>query len=150
LFVLQPLDVLTMLGFVVLIGTVVNNPILIVHQALQHMRVDGYTSEQAVLESVASRVRPIFMTTTTTVLGLLPLVLFPGAGSELYRGLGSVVLGGLVVSTVFTLILVPTLFALFVRTQQAVAVGPTNLSLDDDMTIDTVETHEREVVALGS
>lgn len=52
------------------------------------------------------------MTTTTTVLGLLPLVLFPGAGSELYRGLGSVVLGGLVVSTVFTLVLVPTLFSL--------------------------------------
>ena len=52
------------------------------------------------------------MTTMTTVLGLLPLVLFPGAGSELYRGLGSVVLGGLLVSTVFTLVLVPTLFSL--------------------------------------
>jgi len=108
----QMLDVLTMLGFVILIGTVVNNPILIVHQGLNHIREDGMTPRQAILESVRTRIRPIFMTTTTTVLGLLPLVLFPGAGSELYRGLGSVVLGGLVVSTIFTLFLVPTLFSL--------------------------------------
>ena len=65
----------------------------------------------AILESVRTRIRPIFMTTITTVLGLLPLVIFPGAGSELYRGLGSVVLGGLLVSTFFTLILVPTLLS---------------------------------------
>lgn len=107
----QPLDVLTMLGFVILIGTVVNNPILIVHQSLNLIR-EGLTRQQAILESVRTRIRPIFMTTLTTVLGLLPLVLFPGAGSELYRGLGSVVLGGLLVSTVFTLFLVPTLFSL--------------------------------------
>ncbi len=108
----QPLDVLTMLGFVILIGTVVNNPILIVHQALNHIREDGMTAHDAVLESVRTRIRPIFMTTTTTVLGLLPLVLFPGAGSELYRGLGAVVLGGLLISTIFTLLFVPTLFTL--------------------------------------
>jgi HAE1 family hydrophobic/amphiphilic exporter-1 len=58
------------------------------------------------------RVRPIFMTTMTTVFGLLPLVLFPGAGSELYRGLGAVLLGGLLVSTIFTLFLIPTFFRL--------------------------------------
>ncbi|TWT66832.1 Multidrug resistance protein MdtC [Posidoniimonas polymericola] len=115
LFVLQPLDVLTMLGFVVLIGTVVNNPILIVHQSLIHLREDGMTPRDAILESVRTRIRPIFMTTTTTVLGLLPLVLFPGAGSELYRGIGSVVLGGLIVSTIFTLLLVPTLFSLLLE-----------------------------------
>jgi HAE1 family hydrophobic/amphiphilic exporter-1 len=106
----QGLDVLTMLGFVILIGTVVNNPILIVHQSLNLMRESGMTSRDAIIESVRTRVRPIFMTTATTVLGLLPLVLFPGAGSELYRGLGSVLLGGLFVSTVFTLVFVPTLF----------------------------------------
>jgi HAE1 family hydrophobic/amphiphilic exporter-1 len=66
----------------------------------------------AIIESVTSRIRPIFMTTITTVLGLLPLVLFPGAGSELYRGLGSVLLGGLLLSTVVTLVYVPTLFSL--------------------------------------
>ncbi|RCS56010.1 AcrB/AcrD/AcrF family protein [Bremerella cremea] len=116
LFVLQPLDVLTMLGFVILIGTVVNNPILIVHQALNYMREDGMSLQEAVLESVRSRIRPIFMTTMTTVLGLMPLVLFPGSGSELYRGLGSVVLGGLLVSTFLTLVLVPSLFSLTVET----------------------------------
>ncbi|QEG01086.1 Multidrug resistance protein MdtB [Stieleria maiorica] len=108
----QQLDILTMLGFVILIGTVVNNPILIVHQSLNHMREDSMAPRAAILESVRTRIRPIFMTTMTTVLGLFPLVLFPGAGSELYRGLGSVVLGGLLVSTVFTLVLVPTLFSL--------------------------------------
>ena len=111
-FVPQPLDTLTMLGFVILIGTVVNNPILIVHQSLNLMREELMSPTDAILESVRTRIRPIFMTTTTTVLGLLPLVLFPGAGSELYRGLGSVVLGGLAVSTVVTLVFVPTLFSL--------------------------------------
>jgi HAE1 family hydrophobic/amphiphilic exporter-1 len=119
LFYLQPLDVLTMLGFVILIGTVVNNPILIVHQSLNHIREDGMSARDAILESTRTRIRPIFMTTITTVLGLLPLVLFPGAGSELYRGLGSVVLGGLLVSTFFTLFLVPTLFGLTMEAKEA-------------------------------
>ncbi|TWT97765.1 putative efflux pump membrane transporter TtgB [Botrimarina colliarenosi] len=119
-FVIQPLDVLTMLGFVVLIGTVVNNPILIVHQSLNLIRDEGYAPREAVLESVRTRVRPIFMTTTTTLLGLAPLVLFPGAGSELYRGLGSVVLGGLLVSTAFTLVLAPTLFTLMLDAKAAI------------------------------
>lgn len=110
-FVYQALDVLTMLGFVILIGTVVNNAILIVHQSLHYTRA-GMPPNRAVTESVRTRIRPIFITTSTTVLGLLPLVVFPGAGSELYRGLGSVVLGGLLVSTVFTLFLVPAVFIL--------------------------------------
>jgi len=119
LFVLQPLDVLTMLGFVVLIGTVVNNPILIVHQSLNLMRAGRMAPRDAILESVRTRIRPIFMTTLTTVLGLLPLVVIPGAGSELYRGLGSVVLGGLLVSAMFTLVLVPTLFSLAMDAREA-------------------------------
>lgn len=107
----QSLDVLTMLGFVILVGTVVNNAILIVHQSLVHMK-DGQDSKEAISNSIRNRIRPIFMTTLTTVFGLSPLVFFPGAGSELYRGLGAVVLGGLLVSTFFTLVLVPTLFSL--------------------------------------
>ncbi len=125
LFVLQPLDVLTMLGFVVLIGTVVNNPILIVHQSLNHLREQDMSAEQAILESIETRIRPILMTTTTTVLGLTPLVLFPGAGSELYRGIGSVVLGGLVVSTVFTLVLVPVLFSLLLSGRRKIGLEET-------------------------
>lgn len=117
----QQLDTLTMLGFIILIGVVVNNAILIVHQALNFMRGlgegEGDTAEkmpprEAIRASVRSRVRPIFMTTATSVAGMLPLVLMPGSGSELYRGLGSVVVGGLVVSTLFTLVVVPLLFSL--------------------------------------
>jgi HAE1 family hydrophobic/amphiphilic exporter-1 len=113
--VFQPLDVLTMLGFVILIGTVVNNPILIVERALQLVRETDIEPTEAILEAVRSRVRPIFMTTLTTVLGLLPLVLFPGAGSELYRGLGAVLLGGMLFSTLVTLVLVPALLGLCFR-----------------------------------
>jgi hydrophobic/amphiphilic exporter-1 (mainly G- bacteria), HAE1 family len=117
--IFQPLDVLTMLGFVILIGTVVNNPILIVDRSLYLVREEGSEPNEAILEAVRSRIRPIFMTTFTTVLGLLPLVIFPGAGSELYRGLGSVLLGGLLVSTVVTLVLVPLLLGLCLRKPQA-------------------------------
>jgi HAE1 family hydrophobic/amphiphilic exporter-1 len=119
----QALDVITMLGFVILIGTVVNNPILIVHHSLNLIRSEGYGLAAAIEDSVRTRTRPIFMTTLTTVFGLLPLVLFPGAGSELYRGLGAVVLGGLVVSAAFTLILVPTVFAIAFRTIEGIKRG---------------------------
>jgi HAE1 family hydrophobic/amphiphilic exporter-1 len=119
LFVHQPLDVLTMLGFIILVGTVVNNAILVVHQSLNHMRVDGLAPREAICAAVGNRIRPIFMSVATSVCGMLPLVLFPGAGSELYRGLGSVVVGGLIVSTVFTLLLVPALFSLVLDARQA-------------------------------
>ncbi len=109
----QPLDILTMLGFVILIGVVVNNAILIVHQTLNILRDAPETPlEEAIRDAVFSRVRPIFMSTITSALGMLPLVIFPGAGSELYRGLGSVVIGGLLLSTLFTLFLVPTFLSL--------------------------------------
>lgn len=133
LFVLQPLDVLTMLGFIILIGTVVNNPILIVHQALNHMREDNMNPTEAVLESVRTRIRPIFMTTITTVLGLLPLVVFPGAGSELYRGLGSVLLGGLISSTFFTLVFVPVLFILSLDMKHFLFGQSSDLHRDEDL-----------------
>ena len=110
----QPLDVLTMLGFVILIGVVVNNAILIVHQSLNFMREGKMSPREAIRESVRTRIRPIFMSATTSVMGMLPLVLFPGAGSELYRGIGSVITGGLIVSTIFTLFLVPSLFSLVI------------------------------------
>ena len=119
----QQLDVLTMLGFVILVGVVVNNAILIVHQALNFMR--GHHSEgegdeeiapmeprEAIYQSVRTRIRPIFMTTCTSIFGMLPLVIAPGSGSELYRGLGSVVVGGLAFATVFTLVVIPLLFSL--------------------------------------
>jgi HAE1 family hydrophobic/amphiphilic exporter-1 len=109
--VAQPMDTLTMLGFFILIGTVVNNAILIVHQSLNLIR-EGHPLRESIRDAVQTRIRPIFMSTLTSILGMMPLVLFPGAGSELYRGIGSVVIGGLFISTMFTLILVPALFSL--------------------------------------
>jgi len=117
LYVLQPLDVLTMLGFIMLVGTVVNNPILIVEQSLVHLREDHMPIGEAVVESVRTRIRPIFMTTLGGLVGLLPLVLAPGAGSELYRGIGAVLLGGLLISTVITLVFVPALLSLMLDLQ---------------------------------
>jgi HAE1 family hydrophobic/amphiphilic exporter-1 len=110
---IQNLDVLTMLGFIILIGIVVNNAILLVHQALNNMRDGAMEPHDAIRESVRTRVRPIFMSALTSICGMLPLVIMPGAGSELYRGLGAVVVGGLLVSTIFTLVLVPAMFSLF-------------------------------------
>jgi len=109
----QSLDMLTLLGFVILIGIVVNNAILLVHQSLYHLRTDQMSTHDAILEATNNRIRPIFMSTLTSVFGMLPLVLFPGAGSELYRGLGSVVVGGLALSAVLTLLVVPPLLSVF-------------------------------------
>ncbi|MDB4687680.1 efflux RND transporter permease subunit [Akkermansiaceae bacterium] len=109
----QNMDVLTILGFVILAGVVVNNAILIVHQTINFLKEDpSRDPNEAIRESVTSRVRPILMSTLTSVGGMLPLVLLPGSGSELYRGLGAVVVGGLAVSTVFTMFLVPTVLSL--------------------------------------
>jgi HAE1 family hydrophobic/amphiphilic exporter-1 len=108
----QPLDIITMLGFVILVGIVVNNAILIVHQSLNNIRDANMTPRDAITESVRTRIRPIYMSAITTVFAMMPLVLFPGAGSEFYRGLGSVVVGGLLVSTVFTIFLIPALLSL--------------------------------------
>ncbi len=109
---IQELDILTILGFVILLGTVVNNGILLVHQSLNFIR-RGMTPAEAIPEAVRTRIRPIFMTVLTTLFGLLPLVLRPGSGAEIYRGLGAVVLGGLTISTVFTLVVVPAMLSLF-------------------------------------
>jgi hydrophobic/amphiphilic exporter-1 (mainly G- bacteria), HAE1 family len=108
------MDVITMLGFVILAGTVVNNAILIVHQALNNIRY-GMHEREALIESVRTRIRPIFMSTLTSVFGMLPLVLSSGSGTELYKGLGAVVCGGLTLSTVFTLFLIPCVFSLFLQ-----------------------------------
>jgi HAE1 family hydrophobic/amphiphilic exporter-1 len=114
LYQFQALDMLTLLGFVILIGIVVNNAILLVHQTLHHVRNEGMEPGDAIIEATRNRIRPIFMSTLTSVVGMLPLVLIPGAGSELYRGLGSVVVGGLSLSALLTLAVVPPLLSLTV------------------------------------
>ena len=103
-----PFDMITMLGFLILLGTVVNNPILVVDRTRELLRGSDVAVVDAVRQAVASRLRPILMTTLTTVFGLAPLIVIPGAGTELYRGLGVVVLSGLVCSTVVTLTFLPS------------------------------------------
>ena len=120
----QPLDILTMLGFVILVGVVVNNAILIVHQSLNNIRFYGMGHQEAVRESTRTRLRPIFMTALTSVFGMLPLVLVPGPGSEFYRGLGSVVLGGLMISTFFTIFVIPALLLFFIGREKSGAEEP--------------------------
>jgi HAE1 family hydrophobic/amphiphilic exporter-1 len=118
---LQQLDTLSMLGFVILIGIVINNAILIVHQTLNFLRasrkseedsVAAMTPQEAIREAVRTRLRPIFMTTTTTLCAMMPLILSTGAGSELYRSIGAVVVGGLACSAMFTLLVIPLLLSM--------------------------------------
>jgi multidrug efflux pump subunit AcrB len=123
LFTPQTLDLLTMVGFVVLMGLVVNNAILLVDQARTEMRA-GASVRAAVESSLATRTRPIMLTTLTTLFGMLPLVLVPGPGSVLYRGLGTVLVGGMAVNSIFTLVLLPTLLRLIEKPAAAVAAEP--------------------------
>jgi multidrug efflux pump subunit AcrB len=107
--VFQPMDLLTMIGFIILLGIVVNNAILLVYQSRMGELIDGLKRSDAVAEAVSIRLRPILMSTLTTIFGMSPLMLMPGAGTELYRGLAGVIIGGMLVSTVFTLLLLPSL-----------------------------------------
>ncbi|MBL4771727.1 MAG: efflux RND transporter permease subunit [Planctomycetes bacterium] len=134
----QNMDVLTILGFVILAGVVVNNAILIVHQALNFLKHGERDVKRAIAMAVESRVRPIAMGTLTSVGGMLPLVLMPGSGSELYRGLGAVVVGGLAVSTIFTLVLVPILLHAVLRFGGG--TGSTSLETDLDAQPADLET----------
>jgi len=107
-FTPQDLDLLTMIGFVILAGIVVNNAILLVARTRQ-AEDEGMSRRDAVGEALRVRLRPIFMTTLTTIMGMLPLALVPGPGSAIYRGLAATIVGGMSISTLFTLILLPTL-----------------------------------------
>ena len=107
----QPMDLLTMIGFIILLGLVVNNAILLVHQT-RNGESEGLSRRDAVHQALLFRLRPIFMSTLTSIFGMLPLLLMPGAGSVIYRGLAAVIVGGMSVSTLFTLILLPTLLQL--------------------------------------
>ena len=111
----QPLDLLTMIGFVILLGLVVNNAILLVHQTRSAER-EGVSRHQAVEQALLTRLRPIFMSTLTSIFGMLPLLLMPGAGSVIYRGLAAVIVGGMCVSAVFTLLLLPCFLRMGERT----------------------------------
>ncbi|TPH12184.1 efflux RND transporter permease subunit [Litorilituus lipolyticus] len=111
IFAYQSLDLLTMIGFIILLGLVVNNAILLVDQTRQ-AEFSGLSRCNAVAQAIRIRARPVYMSTLTSIFGMLPLMLMPGVGSEIYRGLATVIVGGMTVSALFTLILFPSLLRL--------------------------------------
>ncbi len=118
----QSLDMLTMIGFIILLGLVVNNAILLVAQT-RAGQARGLPLAHAVEEAVRLRARPIYLSTLTSVFGMLPLALVPGTGSDIYRGLATVIVGGMTLSAIFTLVLMPSLLRLVERPDAAVDTG---------------------------
>ena len=108
------LDMIGALGVVMLVGIVVKNGIVLVDY-INLMRDRGYKLNEAIALSGASRLRPVLMTAFTTLLGMLPMALSQGEGSEMWHPLGIVVIGGLLVSTFITLIIVPVVYGLISR-----------------------------------
>lgn len=120
----QSLDLLGMIGFIILLGLVVNNAILLVAQT-QVAESRGMNRQDAVRQALRLRLRPIFMSTLTSLFGMLPLLLFPGSGSEIYRGMAAAIVGGMSVSTIFTLVLLPSLLQLAGRKSETAIAGTT-------------------------
>ena len=108
------LDMIGALGCIMLVGIVVKNGIVLVDYT-NLMRDRGYELNEAIALSGESRLRPVLMTAVTTLLGMLPMALSRGEGSELWRPMGIVVIGGLLVSTIITLIIVPVVYAVMSR-----------------------------------
>lgn len=110
----QPLNVLTAVGLLILVGIIVNNGIVLV-DFTNLLRKRGIPLKEACIQAAQSRLRPILMTTLTTVLGLVPMAFFPGEGSEMVMPIGQTVLGGLSFGTLMTLFLMPVLYYIFNR-----------------------------------
>ena len=108
----QTANMMSMIGFTMLLGLVTKNAILLVDYANQ-ARERGLPLREAVLEACSLRLRPIFMTTLSTILGMLPIALGIGEGAELRQSMGVVLVGGLTTSTILTLIVVPLMYLLF-------------------------------------
>lgn len=108
------LSVIAMLGAILLVGIVVKNAIVLI-DFINLMRDRNYELDEAIIRSGRSRLRPVLMTTATTILGMLPLALSTGEGSEIWKPMGITVIGGLAVSTLVTLVLVPVVYRVIVR-----------------------------------
>jgi HAE1 family hydrophobic/amphiphilic exporter-1 len=111
------------LGIIMLVGIVVNNAIILIDYMNQLRREHGFSVADAVITGGIRRLRPVLMTTVTTVLGLIPMALGVGEGAELQVPMARVVIGGLLSSTVITLVLIPTIYALVEGRKHAAAVA---------------------------
>ena len=125
----QALDLLSMIGFVMMIGVIINHAILLV-AAVRSVEAEGATLEQGIRAGLQQRLRAIFASTLTGALGALPMAVNPGPGSVIYRGLAAVNIGGVVISLVFSLVLIPALMRLLrARGRAQVATEPAAASL---------------------
>ncbi len=111
------LNIYAMLGLVMLIGLVAKNAILLVDFAKEQL-LQGETIDNSLITAVKLRIRPILMTALSTVIGMIPVAIASGSGAELRNGLGWVIIGGMTLSTLLTLIVVPVVFKIFHRTKQ--------------------------------
>ena len=125
----SPIDLLGIIGFIILLGLVVNNAILLVAQT-QTAESRGMSRREAVHQALRLRLRPIFMSTLTSLFGMLPLLIFPGAGSDIYRGMAAAIVGGMSVSTIFTLILLPCLLQLTKGKPHAAEIEPATVAAE--------------------
>ncbi|KZN47289.1 efflux RND transporter permease subunit [Pseudoalteromonas luteoviolacea] len=111
LFTNQPLDIITMIGFIILMGLVINNAILLINQ-YDYALLHGKPQQAAIMHAIAVRKRPIFMSTGTSIFGMLPLMLLPGEGAEIYRGLAAVIVGGMTFSALLSIPFMAALLSL--------------------------------------
>lgn len=147
------LDMIGALGLIMLVGIVVKNGIVLVDY-INLMRDRGYELNEAIALSGASRLRPILMTAFTTLLGMLPMALSNGEGAEMWRPMGIVVIGGLLVSTLITLFIVPVMYAIMSRHGERDKENKTrknfifmNLSADDGESAETPQIAEESAVS---
>jgi len=111
LIAFQPLDLLTMIGFIMMVGIIVNHTILLVDRT-RVAQDQGFDLESSIGQALNQRLRAIIASTLTGALGALPMAINPGPGSVIYRGLAAVIVGGVIVSMVFSLLLLPSLMRL--------------------------------------
>jgi HAE1 family hydrophobic/amphiphilic exporter-1 len=114
----EMLNVFTAVGLLVLLGVIVNNGIVLVDYT-NLLRKRGYSLHEACVEAAGNRLRPILMSTLTTIIGLIPMAFFPGEGSEMVGPIGKTVFGGLSFGTLMTLFLLPTIYAIFNKRSDA-------------------------------
>jgi len=139
----RTLNVSSLIGIIMLAGIVVNNGIVLVDY-INRLREEGKSREEAILQAGPTRLRPILMTTLTTVLGMLPLAFSFGEGSEMRTPMSTVVIGGLLVSTIFTLVFVPVMYTLmddfsnFVRRKLGLKIK--EYKEDEDVAVSEPET----------
>jgi HAE1 family hydrophobic/amphiphilic exporter-1 len=106
---METLNIFTIIGMIMLLGLVSKNAILIV-DFTNHLRDEGHNVRQALVEAGKERLRPILMTTLAMILGMLPIAIASGAGSEIKNGMAWVIIGGLTSSMVLTLFVVPSMY----------------------------------------